>query len=55
MPRPLSIIFSHMCHFLNFCKKMQKNENSLCPLHYEEVLEDIIKTVWTDNVGITNN
>ena len=29
---------------------MQKNENRLCPLPYEEVLEDIIKTVWTDMV-----
>ena len=25
---------------------MQKNENRLCPLPYEEVLEDIIKTGW---------
>ena len=27
---------------------MQKNETRLCPLPYEEVLEDIIKTVWTE-------
>ena len=31
-----------MFHFFNFCKKIQKNENRLCPLPYEEVLEDII-------------
>ena len=24
----------------NFCKRMQKIENRLCPLPYEEVLED---------------
>ena len=27
---------------------MQKNENRLCPLPYEEVLGDIIETVWTE-------
>ena len=48
---PLLIIFLHMCHFFNFCKKMQKNENRLCPLLYEAVLEDIIKTVWTEQSG----
>ena len=30
---------------------MQKNENRLCPLPYEEVLEDIIKTGWTEQCG----
>ena len=30
---------------------MQKNENRLCPLPYEKVLEDIIKTVWTEQCG----
>ena len=32
---------------------MQKNENRLCqlPYVYEEVLEDIIKTVWTEQCG----
>ena len=30
---------------------MQKNENRLCPLPYEEVLKDIIKTVWTEQCG----
>ena len=34
---------------------MQKNENRLCPLPYEEVLEDIIKTVWTEQCGKTWN
>ena len=43
--------FLHVCHFFNFCKKMQKNENRLCPLPCEEVLEDIIKTVWTEQCG----
>ena len=27
---------------------MQKNENRLCLLPYEEVLEDINKTDWTE-------
>ena len=48
---PLLIIFLHMCHFFNFCKKMQKNENRLCLLPYEEVLEDINKTDWTEQSG----
>ena len=30
-----------------FLVKNAKNENRLCPLPYEEVLEDIIKTGWT--------
>ena len=34
--------------FSNFCKKNAQNENRLCPLPYEEVLEDIIKTVWIE-------
>ena len=38
--------FTHV-PFFYFCKKMQKIENRPCPLPYEEVLEDIIKTVWT--------
>ena len=47
-----SDIFLHMSHFfIIFCEKMQKNENGLCPLPYEEVLEDIIKTVWTEQCG----
>ena len=33
-------------------KKNAKNEDRLCPLPYEEVLEDIIiKTVWTEQCG----
>ena len=48
---PLLIIFLHMCHFFNFCKKMQKNEYRLCPLPYDEVLEDIIKTIWSEQCG----
>ena len=47
----LLIIFLHMCHFFNFCKKMKKNENRLCSLPYEEVLEEIIKTVCTEQCG----
>ena len=38
-----------------FCKKNAKKENRLCPLPYEEVLEDIIKTVGQNNVGISKN
>ena len=34
--------------FFNFCKKNAKKENRLCPPPYEEVLEDIIMTVWTE-------
>ena len=41
-------IFLHISHFFNLCKKMQKNENRLCPLPYEEVLEDIGKIIWTE-------
>ena len=26
-------------------------ENRLCPLPYEEVLEDFIKAVWTEQCG----
>ena len=37
----LSNIFLHRCHFLHFCKKNAKNEERLCPLPYEEVLEAI--------------
>ena len=40
--------------FKNFCKKNAKIENRLhvCPLPYEEILEDvIIKTVWTEQCG----
>ena len=48
---PLLIIFFTHVPFFQFCKKMQKNENRLCPLPYEEVLEDIIKTVWTEQSG----
>ena len=33
------------CHFFNFCKKMQKNENRLCPLPHEKVLEEIINSL----------
>ena len=43
--------FLQMCHFFNFCKKTQKNENILCPLPYEKVLEDTIKTVRTEQCG----
>ena len=38
-------------HFFNFRKKMRKDENRLCPLPYEEVLEDIFKTFWTEQCG----
>ena len=48
---PLLIIFSTQVPFFNFCKKNAKNENRLCPLPYEEVLEDIIKTGWTEQCG----
>ena len=37
--------------FKNFFFKNAKNENRLCSLPYEEVLEDIIKTVWTEQCG----
>ena len=50
---PLLIVI--MCHFFYFCQKMQKNENRLCPLPYEhdeEVLEDIINIVWTEQCEI---
>ena len=48
--------FLHLCYFFNFCKKMPTNENGLCPLHYEEVLEAIISAVWTEQfVGISMN
>ena len=30
---------------------MQKNETRLCPLPYDEVLEDTIKIVWTEQCG----
>ena len=36
--------------FLIFVKNA-KNENRLCPLPYEKVLEDIFKTVWTEQCG----
>ena len=36
--------------FLIFVE-IAKNENRLCPLPYEVVLEDIIKTVWTEQCG----
>ena len=32
-------------------EKNAKNENRLCPPPYEEVLEDIFKTVWTEQCG----
>ena len=51
MTWPLLIIFLHMCHFFNFCMEMQKNEIELCSLPYEEVLEDIIKIIWTEQCG----
>ena len=48
----LSDNFFTMCHFLIFVfEKIKKNENRLCPLPYEEVLEDIIKTVWAEQCG----
>ena len=37
--------FTHVLFFYFFCKKMQKNENRLCPLPYEEVLEDSVGTM----------
>ena len=48
---PLLIIFYTCAIFFSFCKKMQKNENRLSPLPYEEVLEDIIKIIWTEQCG----
>ena len=47
---PSANFFTQM-PFKNFCKKMQKMKKRLCPLPYEEVLEDIIKTVWTEQCG----
>ena len=35
--------FLQMNHFFNFCKQNAKNEDRLCPLPYEEVLEAILK------------
>ena len=48
---PLLIIFFTQMPFFEFFKKNAKNEIRLCPLPYEEVLEDIIKTVWTEQCG----
>ena len=44
---PILIIYYTCAIFFNFCKKMQTNEDRLCPLPYNNVLKDIIKTVWT--------
>ena len=46
-----SDIFFYAGAILTFFVKNAKNENRLCPLPYEEVLEDIIKTVWTEQCG----
>ena len=48
---PLLIIFFTQVPFYKFLKKSAKKENRLCPLPYEDVLEDIIKTVWTEQFG----
>ena len=45
------ILFFMQVPFKIFCKKNAKNENRLCPLPYEEVLEDIIKTGRTEQCG----
>ena len=36
---------------VNFFYAGAKNENTLYPLPSEEVLDDIIKTVWTEQCG----
>ena len=49
---PLLIIFFTQVPFKkNIFEKNAKIENRLCPLPYEEVQEDIIKTVWTEQCG----
>ena len=52
MLRSLLIIFLHIFTiFFIFARKRKKNENALCPLPFEEVLEDIIRTVWMEQFG----
>ena len=46
---PLLNFFLLMYH--NFCKKNVKKENRLCLLPYEEVLENIMKAVLTEQCG----
>ena len=48
---PSDKFFTHVQFFLIFVRKCKKNETRLCPLPYEEVLEDIIKVVWTEQCG----
>ena len=48
---PSDNCFTHVPFFLFFVRKCKKKENRLCPLPYEEVLEDIIRTVWTEQCG----
>ena len=52
---PLLVIFLTQLPFFNFCKKMKKNENKICPLPYEEVLEASLRPFGQNNVGITKN
>ena len=40
---PLLIIFFTQVQFFKFFVKNEKDENRLCPLPYEEILETIIK------------
>ena len=37
--------------YISYKLKNAKKKNRLCPLPYGEVLEDIIKTVWTEQCG----
>ena len=45
---PSDNFFTQVSLFLFFFVKNAKNENRLCPLPHEEVLEAIIKAVWTE-------
>ena len=47
---PFSDNFFYACTIF-FIEKNAKNENRLGPLPYEEVVEDIIWTVWTEQCG----
>ena len=48
---PLLIIFFTQVPCFKFLQKNVKNENRICPLPYEEILEDIIWTVWAEQCG----
>ena len=47
---PLDNFFTQVPFIYSFVKNA-KNENILCPLPCEEVLEDIIKAIWTEQCG----